>query len=343
MLLKGRQAEAFARRPDPAIWAVLAFGDDEGLAADAARSLIAAWSAGQPFHLSVLDEDAVRKEPALLFDALEAVSLLGDPQVIRLRTSGDKIAALLAEAIVTGDRAPGRFAARLVIEAGGLAVKSKLRIAAESATRTACLQLFADTAGDIETRVKASLLEAGATIEPSALALFLGDLPGHRAMANMEIEKLCLFARGLGRPVSIVDVRSLSGTDIDHDLSGVILAALGGEAALAHRTLDRLGEAGTSPISVLRSLQFETQRMLAAHDRIMSGDANPGKSLRPPVWQSEWPAFRARLGKWPVRRLVRLLERIYEAERSAKSAGATADAIVRMLISDVARAAAAAP
>ncbi len=340
MLLKGRQAEAFARRPDPDIWAVLAFGEDEGLAADAARSLITAWSVGRPADVSVLDDDAVRKEPALLFDALEAVSLLGDTQIIRLRTSGDKIAALLAEAIETGDRMPGRYAARLVIEAGSLPVKSKLRVAAETAMRSACLQLFADTAGDIDSRVRASLLEAGATIDPDALALFLGDLPGHRAMANMEIEKLCLYARGLGRPLSAADVRSLSGTDIDHDLSGVISAALEGEAARAHRTLDRLGEAGTSPISILRSLQFETLRMLAAHEKMAAGESNPGKTLRPPVWQSDWPAFRARLGKWSVRRLVRLLERIYEAEQSAKTAGATADAVVRILINDVARAAA---
>lgn len=340
MLLKGRQAEAFARRPDPDIWAVLAFGEDEGLAADAARSLIAAWDKVHPVAVSVLDEEAVRKEPALLFDALEAVSLLGDQQVIRLRTSGDKIAGLLAEAIDTGDTQPGRYAARLVIEAGSLPVKSKLRTAAEAARRAACLQLFEDTASDIEGRVKASLLEAGATIEADALALFLGDLPGHRAIANMEIEKLCLYARGLGRPLKADDVRSLSGTDIDHDMSGVITAALGGEAALAHRTLDRLAEAGTSPISVLRSLQFEAQRMLAAHEKIASGETNPGKMLRPPVWQSDWPAFRGRLGKWPVRRLVRLLERIYEAERNAKLASGTGDAIVRMLINDVARAAA---
>jgi hypothetical protein len=58
--------------------------------------------------------------------------------------------------------------------------------------------------------------------------------------------------------------------------------------------------AGTAGISVLRSLQFEVRRMLDAHVRIEEGQSSPNMKLRPPVWQSEWPAYRARLSKWPV-------------------------------------------
>ncbi|HBQ49250.1 MAG TPA: DNA polymerase III subunit delta, partial [Hyphomonas atlantica] len=137
-------------------------------------------------------------------------SLLGDPRVIRVRTSGDKIAALLIEAIQKGDSQEEYYSARLIIEAGGLQKRSKLRAAAESAQSTACLQLFADDAGDIEQRVKSVLKAEGVEIIPEALALFVGDLPGHRNLANSEIEKLALYARGLGRPLDLNDVRALS-------------------------------------------------------------------------------------------------------------------------------------
>ena len=33
MLFQGKKAASFARKPDPEIWAVLAFSEDEGLAA----------------------------------------------------------------------------------------------------------------------------------------------------------------------------------------------------------------------------------------------------------------------------------------------------------------------
>ena len=324
MLFKGKQASDFARKPKPSVWAVLAFGEDSGLASDAAISLIKAWTPkGANMDVTTLDDDSIKKDPSLLFDGLEAVSLLGDPRVIRVRTSGDKIAALLIEAIQKGESQE----------------RSKLRAAAETAQLTACLQLFADEAGDIEKRVQDALKSESVQITPEALALFVGDLPGHRNLANSEIEKLALYARGLGRPLDVDDIRSLSATDVDHNLSAAIRAALDGKPALVHTTLDRLAVAGTSGISILRSLQFETMRMLDAQSRLASGQSNPGMKLRPPVWQSEWGLFSARLRKWPTKRLMRVMERIYEAEQQAKSGSGSADPVIRVLMNEIARAA----
>ncbi len=179
MLLQGKQAASFARKPDPKVWAVLAFSDDEGLASDNGQLLISAW-AGKGVHADVtlLDDDAIRKEPVLLFDALEAVSLLGDPRVVRVRTSGDKIAKLLIEAIEEGDKSTSRFSAHLLIETGSLPKKSKLRATAEAAKHTACLQFFADEGVDIEQRVKQALKESGVDIDPDALRLLWVICPG---------------------------------------------------------------------------------------------------------------------------------------------------------------------
>lgn len=338
MLLKGRQATTFCKRPDDKIWAVLAFGEDEGLAADAATALIKAWTPkNQQLEVISFDDDSIKKEPSLLFDALDAVSLLGDERVLRIRTKGDKIAALLVEALTTGDASPDRFAAKLIIEAGALATKSKLRKFAESANHTACLQFFADQAEDVTQRVEAALLSAGMAIEPDALALFVGDLPGHRTLANSEVEKLILYAMNLGRAVNTTDIRALCATDLEHDMSAAIRATLSGQIASAHSALDRLDQIGTSPISILRSLQMEVTRMLDAHTKVAAGNGNPGRMLRPPVWQSDWPAFRQRLSIWPTRHLLRVLERIYDAERQAKTAGPSAGPAVRMLMNDLAK------
>lgn len=339
MLHKGRAAEGFAKRPDPDVWAVLAFGEDEGLAFDTSQTLIASWGGKQGLDVTLLDEDAIRKEPALLFDALEAVSLLGDARAVRVRTSGDKIASLIAEAITIGDKEPGRFAARLVIEAGSLPAKSRLRGAFESARRAACLQLFSEEEADVAGRVKTVLLAEGAVIDPPALEVFVGDLPGNRALANSEIEKLALYARGLGRPLTLEDIRALSATDVKQAISGVVSAALDGRPGEAHHALDKLAENGTSGISILRSLQMEVLRMLSAHEKMAGGDGNPGKYLRPPIWPNEWPAFRSRLGKWPAKRLMRVMERIHDAERQTKLSGPSGDPVVRLLINDLAKAA----
>jgi DNA polymerase-3 subunit delta len=343
MLLKGRAAERFARRPEADIWAALVFGEDEGLVADTSAALLAAWGGKAGLDVTQLDEDAVRKDPGLLFDALEAVSLLGDARGVRMRTSGDKLAGLIGEVIAMGDAGPLRFAARLVIEAGPLAAKSKLRATAEGAARAACLQLLPEAEGDVADRVKAALLADAIVVDPPALGAFVRELPGHRALANAEIEKLALYGRNLGRPLSLEDIQALSSTEVETGVSCAIRAALGGDVGAAQGALDRLAANGTSGITILRALQFEVVRMLSAHEKIAGGDSNPGRSLRPPVWQDEWTAFRARLNRWPVRRLMRVMERIYDTERQTKLSGATGDPSVRILINDLARAAAASP
>jgi DNA polymerase-3 subunit delta len=121
----------------------------------------------------------------------------------------------------------------------------------------------------------------------------------------------------------------------EQTLSTAISATLDGHPAAANAAFEKLAMAGTAGISVLRSLQFEVRRMLDAHVRIEEGQASPNMKLRPPVWQSEWPAYRARLSKWPVRRLTRVLERIYDAEAQAKRAGGSTDSVVRVLMNDL--------
>jgi DNA polymerase-3 subunit delta len=344
MKLSGKAAQSFLTSPDNALWAVLIFGEDEGLNAEASLTLLKAWSrSGGPLDVTSLDDDLLRKDPSAFYDALEAVSLLGDARAIRLRVSGDKSAALIASVIQSGDKEPNRFAARLIVEAGALTTKSKLRTAFEGAKRATALQLFADAVQDIAAMTRRAVEAEGAAISEDALAAFTGDLPGHRALASREIEKLALFARGLDRPVNAEDVRALAATDLEHATAETIRAVLDGRAADANTLLDRLEAAGTTGITLLRALEFEALRLIDAGQRVSAGDASPGMKLRPPVWQSDWPAYQKLIAKWPGRRALRILARVHEAETDAKKSSAAAPVIVRMLMNDVLKAGGAKP
>jgi len=332
----GKKAESFTRKPDPACWAVLAFSEDEGVANDAARGVLAAWG---DLEIITLDEDAIKRDAALLFDALEAQSLLGDLRAVRIRATGDKISALLLEAVKLADETPGRFAAKLMISTGALKKRSKLRAGFEAAKSAAALQLFSDEIGDVAGLVETALKDMGAAADPGVIETFIGDLPGHRGLARQEIEKLSLYAHNLSRPLSMEDIRKLSATDIDHVLSSAVHAALDGNAKTAMRMLDRLLISGTNTITVLRAIQREALRMLQAHE-LGAAHGNIGMKLRPPVWQSEWSAFSKRLRGWSPKRLARILERVYDAERQVKTAGPSGEPVLRILLNDLARVAA---
>lgn len=335
----GALAVKFCEKPGD-VWAYLLFGEDEGVIADAANTLrrtIDIASGGADSH--TLNEDAIRREPAILFDALEARSLLGTQQVIRIPINGERLSPLLLEAIALGDADPERFEAKLIISAGPLPKRSKLRSTIETARNAVALHFFSDETRDVFAHIKAQLADQAIGIEEDALGLLATELPGHRGMANREIEKLALYGHKLGRPINLADVRALSTTDTSAALHELIGRTLRGNARDADVDLTRLFIAGTSPISILRALQRETVRLVQAHGLSASG-GEVGMKLRPPVFKNTWPAFRALMSLWSPKRLARVLERIYETEALIKTAGQTGEPAVRKLIMELASVAA---
>ena len=340
MKLQGTSAERFAKKPDPACSFALIFGEDEGVVADTANALIKSWEKANPSAVLTLEEDDVKREPSRLFDALEAVSLLGEGTIIRIRTKGEKLFALMKEVL---ELPAERVAAKLVLQNGSLNTRSKLRTAFEAAPNAAALHLFADSASGMSDLVGRFLSERSVTIDPDALSVFVGGLPGHRSLANAEMEKLATYAHNLGRSVAVDDIRALCETNADESARTAVLKALSGEPEQAQAEMDRVIDAGLSPISLVRMFEMEASRMLEAH--ALQGDSgcgNVGMKLKPPVWKSDWPAFQSRLRKWPAPRLVRLIERLHDLELMAKSPGGAgmAEAATRELFISLYKAAA---
>ncbi len=341
MILKPADVGKLRRNAEHAPWCVLVFGDDEGVVSDTADQVVAAWtkSAGRPSNQITLDDDDVRREPHLLSDPIETASLLGDLDIVRIRTTGEKIAKHILALVEHADAHDAAFANRLIVLCGGLNKKSKLRAGFESARSSAAIHVFADSADSIRDIVLANLKQLDVEIENDALTNFIAHLPGHRGLANQETEKLALFGRGLGRPINSSDIRALSLTDADHSVRDLVQAALDGDRNRCLAEYDRLTELNTSAISVLRILEMEVKRLLQARGLLGTG-GDIGRKLRPPVWQSEWPVFRSRLDRWSAMSLTRLLAAIHDLELQAKQAGPAADPALRILLLDIVKSAA---
>lgn len=338
MILKGGQVASFARKPDDKTWCVLVFGDDDGVVADTADQIIAGWTKTTNSKTVTLDDDDIRREPHLLADNVEIASLLGELNIVRIRTSGEKIAKPILGLVEEADKRQQAFANRLIIQCSGLNKRSKLRAGIEAASTAAAIHVFADTAQSLQDMVRAKLGELDVDIEDDALKDFVALLPGHRGLANQEADKLALYGRGLGRPVSIADVRRLCQTDADNSVRDMVQFALDGNGAACLAEYDRIAEIGTSAISILRIFEMEARRLLEARGLLGTG-GDIGRKLRPPVWQNEWPAFRSRLDKWSAPSLTRLLAAIHDLELKAKTEGPAAEAAIRIFLLNVVKSA----
>ncbi len=323
MNLTGDKALAYCRKPSGDARVFLLFGSDEGVTADAAHQLSLHFVSSSSDNIRMQEED-VKRDPALLQEEMSARALLGGAQVIRLRVTSEAINSSLKA--ILEDLAAGSFFCEnpLIIEAGELGKKSKLRTFCETSSVVKVLHFFADDVRGTADFVARQLSDRSVEITTDAMDAFVAELPGDRRLANSEIEKLSLYAVGLGRPLNISDIHAIAASEQPRGADDAADAALSGKAALAIQNIDRFLDAGGSAVSGLRTLHFRLMRAL---------DAHAGATyLRPPVFGAEKTAFNAMLKDWNGSRITRALTMIYAAEKVCKQGGAPADAALKTVI-----------
>ena len=323
MQVSGKAAETFLGRPDPSAWAALIHSADEGVASDGERALVKAWEQAGPHERIRITEEEIARDAAMLFERLEARSLLGDQAILTLRLSNEKLSKLITEAVAQEETRPGRYAAKLIITSGSLKKSSKLRKTFETASRAWAIQLFEDDTSDIRTVISESLSGYGVSISEDAISRLAEHLPGHRRLAHQELEKVALYAHGLDRRVEVADIDALSTSDIDHAITRLVHATFLGRPAEAVRELGKLEAAGQSPITLLRGLQRQATQLLDAEAANVRDSRAAGR-LRPPVWSGQWPSFKSMMEIWRGRQLIHLIARIEDCEAQAKSSGPSA-------------------
>jgi DNA polymerase-3 subunit delta len=316
--LTGAAARRFLDKPDAN--AALLFGPNRSMVADAAKTLVdfALKGSDDPFALSRLAEDELRKDRSLLGDALAAQSLLGGPRVAWVRIDGsgadDQILWALAE-IEAGK--PGAF---LIVEGGDLGTASKLAKAFEAAARAVSIAFYDESASDRASFVRSLLEGERIALAPDATALLSERLPGDRALVRREIEKLAAFSYGATASPTFADIDSLLPGEDDAALDEAVDAAIHGRGAAAQEALARMDV--LNGVTAIKAMQRRLLRLLEARSLMEQGlsPSEAAAKLRPPVFWKERDRFQALLGVWSARGLMRALDIVWSAELAAKQA-----------------------
>ena len=331
MKLQGDKALSFCRKPDPRYRIGFIYSDDPGVAVDAARDLAASWSKLEDDNIDDirLQEEDVKRDPALLGDAVTARPLFGGRQLVRVSLGNDGLAKTLSEFLKAVDEQGLPIENYLLITAGDLGAKSNVKAALESSSHVITLFMRADTEGKLGEIVGEFLKSQNIPIAPEALEAFIEELPGDRRLANSEMEKLALYALDLGRPIDLHDIEIVCATERKLGADDAADAALAGNVKHAINATDRFLEAGGSAVSALRTLHFRLLRVLDA----LAGE----RFLRPRVSDAEKPVFNKMLKAWNPARVSRALTMLYAAEKTCKQGGAPAEAALKMVIDSISR------
>jgi len=333
--LDQRRVAAFLADPGD-VRAVLLYGPDAGLVRERAEALVrhAAGRLDDPFRVATLRRDQAAGDPGLIAGEMAALSLLGGRRAVRLLEATDALVpAIEAGLAVAGDTL-------LVVEAGELPARSKLRALFERLGNAAAIACYPDTGLALRSVIAETLAEAGVTVDPDALAWLADTLGADRALTRSELAKLALHA-GAGGRVTLAEARASVGDHAGLGLEDALFAATAGDLAGADRALGLAFEEGANPVQVVRAALRHMQRLwLGVAEGL--GALAPREAAarsRPPVFFRHEAAWHRALGAWTEARAEAACERLFAAERACKTTGAPDALIAARAVLDLARAA----
>jgi DNA polymerase-3 subunit delta len=337
--IEPRQVEAFLKKPDPKIRAVVVYGNDDGLVAERGTQLArtVCEDLKDPFRVVDIAGEALKGDPARLADEFGAMSLMGGRRVIRVRPAGEESATALENlvAATAGD-------ALIVLEASNLTPRSALRALAETESTLAAMPCYMDNEEALEGLVESAARAAVLSVEPDALDWIVERLGGDRGQTRSEIDKLLLYKAGdAAKTITLGDAMAVLGDTAAIGIDDVIAATFDGELVALDRALDRVFAEGGNPVQLVRSLQRHADQL-----HLVSGHARGGnfegamfKARGLPRGGPVRQRFERHLRSWPLPRLSQALSRILDAEIDCKKTGLPDEAIARRLCLALAQAA----
>lgn len=302
---------------------------------DRAATLVrsVAGSLDDPFLVAELG----REDTGRLADEAASLALTGGRRVVRLRETTDaateQVAAILK----------GSSPALLVLEASGLATRSRLRSLVEAAPDGAAIACYPEEGRPLADTIRAVLTEAGVGIDADTLSWLSDQLGADRVSTRGEADKLALYVGPGGRvdlDAAMACVGDLAGLSLDDAL----FAATEGDVTRADRALELAVAEGTTPVGMLRAGLMHLQRLhrvrLTVDEGLSTADAVKG--ARPPVFFRRVRAFSRAIELWSSAALMAAMAGLAEAERACKRTGAPDGVLSRNAVLALARRAAAA-
>lgn len=333
MIVKPAAGDRFLARLPDKIVAILLYGPDQGLVAERSERLMRSVvpDIRDPFRVSEIEGPSLLEDRARLADEGAALSLSGGRRVVRIRSAANALAELFEPYL----QRPGN--ALMVVEAGELARNAKLRQIFADADNAAALACYPDTQEAIAQLLERTLRDQGIKIPADAMAEALPLLGSDRGTIRRQIEKLILYA-GESRVIAASDVRAVLGDESEARIEAVCDAAGEGDPPSLDRALERVWEAGISPVAVLRIALGHFQRLALTNAGMGAGnsvDAAIGR-LRPAIHFARMASFRNQLRNWNPEKLGEALDRLLEAEVLSKSTAVPAEAVCGQALLNIA-------
>lgn len=249
MILKGIEASRYFAKPDPSRTGLLIAGADPMRVALRRQEVIAALidpEGEAEMRLTRIAASDLRKDGAVLLDAIKAIGFFPGPRVAFLEDATDALTPLVVVALKewrAGD-------AHVVITAGNLTAKSALKKLFEAHPNAFCAMLYdtPPTREEIEDALKKAGLtaigrDAMGDLTTLARALDPGDF-------RQMLEKISLYKHGDTSALTSADVAAMAPATIEAEVDDLLAAVAEGRADEVGLLMRRFEGQGVIPVTL---------------------------------------------------------------------------------------------
>ncbi len=317
MILKGAEIGRYLARPDPARPGLLIYGQDAMRVSLKRAEAIAALTgphADEEMRLTRIPGATLRKDGALVLDAIKEVGFFPGQRVVLVEDTPDAAAPAIASAL--SEWAPGD--AIIVVTAGALNKSSALRKLFEPHASAVTAPIYDDPPGEEE--VTRWLNEAGLRDIPQPamhdlLALARALDPGD---FRQVVEKIALYKYGDSSPLAAEEIALMAPATIEAEVDELIDVVADGRVDAFGALMRRIEAQGIAPVTLCIAALRHFRALHAA-------SADPGgplaglSRLRPPVFGPRRERMARQAKIWGMRNLEEAVHHLLETDLKLRS------------------------
>lgn len=317
MKLSSGQANAYFAKPDPDAAGALIYGADAMRIALKRQQAVAALvgpTGEEEMRLTRIAAGDLRKDPALLMDALKAIGFFPGPRVAFVEDANETVGPVITAALA--EWVPGD--AQIIVTAGALKPTSKLRKAFEAHPTAYAAAIYdtPPTRDEIERDLKAVGIEA----PPQEAMHMLLDLARSLEPGDFRqtVEKIGLYKLGDDTPLNAGDIANCAPTSFEAEVDDVLMVVAEGQAEAIGPVMRRLEAQGANAVTLcIGAMRYFRTLHRAALDT----------SGRPAIWGPNRDRMLAQARKWGAIRLEAALTDLTDTDLQLRRAGQHAPAM----------------
>ncbi|WP_425051300.1 DNA polymerase III subunit delta [Psychromarinibacter sp. S121] len=325
MKLSTRDAASHFSKPDPNSCATLIYGQDAMRVALKRQQLVASLVGPQgeeEMRLTRIPASELRKDAALLADAVRETGFFPGPRAVFVEEAGDGLAKTIAAALEdwrTGD-------AHVVVTAGSLTAKSALRKLFEGMKSGFAVGIYNDPPSreELEAELsKAGLGKIGGDAMTDIVALSRVLDPGD---LRQTIEKLALYKLDDPDPVMPEDVAACAPATTEAAMDDVLNVVAEARTREIGPLMQKLEGQGVQPVGLVIGATRHFRTLYAA----ASDPGGPSAGIaraRPPVFGPRRDRMQRQAQGWGAARLAQALEMLTDTDLQLRSAQQRAPAM----------------